>query len=290
MADFTSKRREGSQPAGVQQKSEVASEECDRWLALVAGNSRLHWACFKGRQLICSWHTAHLNADQVRNLQAQGLQAAGWQGLAPTIEVEIPVAAKPLPLWAASVVREQISLWQTYPALQVVRLEQVPLQNLYPALGVDRALSLLGAGLIYGWPMLVIDAGTALTFTAGTDHCFVGGAILPGLSLQAQALSKGTDALPQIEWAQDTLPQRWAASTAEAIQSGILYTQLAGMRDYLADWWQQFPAGKAVLTGGNASRLLSALRQTTPAIAEQIGFDPNLMFLGLAACRSSTDH
>jgi type III pantothenate kinase len=265
------------------------SRECDRWLALVAGNSRLHWAFFVGDQLACAWHTPHLNAAQVERLKAQGLQAQGWQGLAPAAVIEQLLAEQPLPLWLAGVVREQVAPWQNYPGVQVVKTAQVPLQGLYPTLGIDRALSLLGAGLTYGWPVLVIDAGTALTFTAGVSHRFLGGAILPGLTLQAKALSQGTDALPQIDWNQEDLPQRWATSTVDAIASGIFYAQMAVMQDYLTDWWQQFPAGRALLTGGDSPILLSGLRKTVPETAQQITYDPNLMFWGLAACRRLID-
>jgi len=44
-----------------------------------------------------------------------------------------------------------------------------------------RALAVLGAGKKYGFPCLVIDAGTALTFTGvDRDKKLVGGAIDPG--------------------------------------------------------------------------------------------------------------
>jgi len=66
----------------------------------------------------------------------------------------------------------QTALWQTYPDVHVITLNQVP--PVYPTLGIDRALALWGAGETWGWPMLVIDAGTALTLTgADADHCLV---------------------------------------------------------------------------------------------------------------------
>jgi type III pantothenate kinase len=70
-----------------------------------------------------------------------------------------------LPLYLASVVPSQTALWQTYPDVHIITLDQVPLQGVYPTLGIDRALALWGAGETWGWPMLVIDAGTALTLT-----------------------------------------------------------------------------------------------------------------------------
>ena len=85
----------------------------------------------------------------------------------------------------ASVVPSQTALWQIYPNVHIINLDQIPLQGVYPTLGIDRALALWGAGKTWGFPMLVIDAGTAMTFTgADANQCLVGGAILPGLGLQ----------------------------------------------------------------------------------------------------------
>lgn len=258
------------------------------WMALIIGNSRLHWALFEGPQFRGSWHTSHLSQTQAHQLQAEGLGAGAWQQLFPEgVTAPFPKSAW-LPLWVASVVEPQLALWQSYKALQVVDQAQIPLQNQYSSLGLDRALSLLGAGLQYGWPVLVIDAGTALTFTAGVDQAFWGGAILPGLSLQAGALVQGTDALPMVDWP-PALPKRWASSTLEAIQSGILYTHLAGLQDYCTDWRRKFPAGKIVLAGGDGKKLLSYLRPIAPETAEQIQLDSDVMFLGMAACRTATD-
>lgn len=48
--------------------------------------------------------------------------------------------------------------------------------------------------------ILVIDAGTALTFTAAdADQRLVGGAILPGLGLQRSSLAQKTATLPRVE-------------------------------------------------------------------------------------------
>jgi len=57
-----------------------------------------------------------------------------------------------LPLYLASVVPSQTALWQTYPDVHVITLNQVPLQSVF-TLGIDRALALcwgkLGVGLCW---------------------------------------------------------------------------------------------------------------------------------------------
>ena len=70
----------------------------------------------------------------------------------------------------------------------------------FPArVGIDRLLGAWAAYRELQTPVAVIDAGSAITVD-WVDGCgdFLGGAILPGLKLQAESLAAGTDALPNI--------------------------------------------------------------------------------------------
>ncbi|NER39652.1 MAG: pantothenate kinase [Oscillatoria sp. SIO1A7] len=270
------------------------------WLALAIGNSRLHWALFCDRILQVSWDTPHLNPIAAKELMDGGLSEhpnlspnlssnlwqSLWQSLSPNLWPKEATATllntKVLPpLWIASVVPEQLQLWLAYPRARAIALEDLPLSGLYPTLGIDRALAVLGAGTKLGWPVLVIDAGTALTFTgADRDRRLVGGAILPGLALQLASLSRRTAALPAIELP-DRLPERWAATTPAAMSSGVIYTVLAGMRDFIAAWQDRFPASPVALTGGDSCKLKAYLQSLEPALAEVAIADPNLIFWGI---------
>ncbi|MEM9005997.1 MAG: pantothenate kinase [Cyanobacteria bacterium P01_F01_bin.86] len=270
------------------------------WLGLVVGNTRLHWALFSGDALQGTWHTRHLHQAEVDNLIAHQFRAKAWTSLGtlalPQWLDTLGAALSdkgPIALCVASVVPAQLAVWQGYPGLQVLTLEQVPLTSVYPTMGIDRALNLLGAGDRYGWPVLVIDAGTALTFTAGDAGQFLGGAILPGLTLQFKALPAHTAQLPQVKVA-STLPPRWAQTTAEAMQSGIVYSAIATLQDFLADWYRQYPQATAVLTGGDGPHFLNWL-QTEKRPKYTLHWDANLMFWGLYRCyqrlqRSLKDH
>lgn len=259
----------------------------DEWLGLVIGNSRLHWALFEGENWQASWHTPHLTAVQVEYLQQQQWRPQSWRSLTTdTIPAALETANQPIPLWIGSVVKSQQALWQGYAAVYNVQREHLPLDNLYDSLGLDRALVLIGAAAIADWPVLVIDGGTALTLTAGVDGCFWGGAILPGLGLQVYALAHQTDALPAVDIHNSLLPPRWAHSTVGAIQSGILLTIVAGLESYVLDWWQQYPTGSVLFTGGDGAELLTLLKQQSPTFERRLDYQPNLMFWGLQAYRA----
>jgi type III pantothenate kinase len=148
-------------------------------------------------------------------------------------------------------------------------------------MGIDRALAIYGAGEVYGYPSLVIDGGTALTFT-GVDcsQTLVGGAILPGLRSQFKLLDEQTAALPLVELAA-ALPHRWATDTPDAIRSGIIHTLVAGIYSFIMDWLQYFPQSQIVLTGGDSKIIERYLQQQFPTLAQKIVLDEALLFRGL---------
>lgn len=254
----------------------------ESWLALMIGNSRLHWAWFVGTTLEQAWDTNPLPANTVERLVrrwASGILPK--EILPPVLMSQSSDTFNHLPVYLASVVPAQTPLWQAYPATKVITLADVPLQGLYPTLGIDRALALLGAGKMLGYPVLVIDAGTALTFTGvDADHQLMGGAILPGLGLQLQFLAKSTAALPAVSLPIQ-LPSRWAKQTSGAIESGVVYTVLAGIRDFIEDWQSQFPGSQIAITGGDSQVLLTYLQAQFPEISHQLIADPYLIFWGI---------
>jgi len=248
------------------------------WLALAIGNSRLHWGLFNQQTLTQTWNTNHLPSPHppLRVHHSPQRREPPHRG-----GFTIPPSPHPLPLFIASVVPEQTQVWQNYPKVNFITLKQIPLNNLYPTLGIDRALALLAAGEIWGFPVLVIDTGTALTFTSA--DCYrnlIGGAILPGLGLQLSTLNQKTGQLPKVELPQQ-LPSRYALNTTEAIQSGIIYTLLAGIKDFIAAWLQDYPESKIVITGGDRNVLFTYLKSQFPEIAAGIIVEQNLILWGI---------
>ncbi|AFZ42611.1 putative transcriptional acitvator, Baf family [Halothece sp. PCC 7418] len=240
------------------------------YLALVIGNSRLHWGWLKGKQLLQTWDTPHLKkpiTDFPRDLfpksVTESLPNKTW-------------------IYIISVVPEQTKLWQNYPDQTVITKDQIPLNNLYATLGSDRAVCAYGAGETYGYPVLVIDGGTALTYTAvGQQKDFLGGAILPGLRLQLRALNQQTAALSEASLP-EILPPLWANSTDSAIASGVIYTLISGIYFYVTDWLKRSPEGQIIFTGGDAILLHHYLQEKDPTFSQKIIIDQRLMFQGIA--------
>lgn len=122
--------------------------------------------------------------------------------------------------------------------------------------GADRIANAIAATQLYpNQNILVMDFGTATTFCAITDNkVYLGGAILPGVRLSVDALSKNTAKLPTVEIAK--IDNAVGRSTIESIQSGIYYGVLGACRELIVRMTDEAFDGKKPLvlsTGGFAS-------------------------------------
>jgi type III pantothenate kinase len=133
-------------------------------------------------------------------------------------------------------------------------LTAIPIGNLYESketLGLDRLAAAVGAITLFpGKELLVIDAGTAITFDLiDENNCFLGGNISPGLKTRFRALHKFTNKLPEIECA-DQWPDI-GKTTEEAIRAGVqngMIFEIDGMIDHVRKDW---PKCQVILTGGD---------------------------------------
>jgi type III pantothenate kinase len=150
----------------------------------------------------------------------------------------------------------ELERWQP----QRLLTSDVPLVNLPPALGVDRALAAWGAWQQQRQPVLVADAGTALSLTlVDAAGCFLGGRLMAGGRLQLQALHQGTADLPQLEPVEAAGPL-WATQTSEAMASGVARGLAAAIALAFHDRPQPQWPWQLWLTGGDAPVLKPLLQ------------------------------
>lgn len=117
--------------------------------------------------------------------------------------------------------------------------------------GVDRVCAAAAAYDRLQRTCIVVDFGTAVTVDlVNDDGVFVGGAILPGLRLQLQALHERTAVLPSVEPALPEVP--YGRNTMEAIQTGVcrgLAGAVRGIVEGYATALNRWP--QVVATGGD---------------------------------------
>ena len=183
--------------------------------------------------------------------------------------------------WASVAQPEDLTawpLWQArHPRPQLIPLDAsspFPIENRYrtPAtLGSDRLLGVIGARqLAPEKPVLVIDAGTAVTYDVATAAgAYLGGAIAPGLRMRLRALHEFTARLPLVE--PTPAPPLIGDSTTASLLAGAA-TGMAAEIDGLIEAYRQAlgPTLATFLTGGDAPYFEKLLKNQTFADASLI--------------------
>lgn len=138
--------------------------------------------------------------------------------------------------------------------------------------GADRIADAVAAYEKYGGPCIVVDFGTAITFEAiSAKGEYLGGVIMPGIGIAAEALIQHTAKLPRVEIRQ---PERViGTNTISNIQSGLFYgtvDSVDGMLDRLVAILG--PQTKIVAAGGHAPLVAGASRYK-PVIDSSLTLD-----------------
>jgi type III pantothenate kinase len=118
--------------------------------------------------------------------------------------------------------------------------------------GVDRICSAAAAYETIGRACVVASFGTAVTIDCVNEEgVFMGGAILPGLGLQAKALHEGTAALPLVKI--EPSGAIYGATTEQAIRNGVLLGTVGALREITERYATELHAWpQLVVTGGGA--------------------------------------
>ncbi|MDR0983915.1 MAG: type III pantothenate kinase [Ruminococcus sp.] len=141
-------------------------------------------------------------------------------------------------------------------------------------IGSDRIVVCEAAIAKYNTPFIVCDFGTATTINVvDSNHCFIGGSIIPGVMVGIKALTQNTAQLPFIELS--TNQKLIGRNTEECITSGAVFgnaAMLEGIVLRIENLLNQ--KINIIITGGNAEYIL-------PACERKIIHEPNLLTDGL---------
>ena len=155
---------------------------------------------------------------------------------------------------------------------------ELPIVNMYKSketLGYDRIAAVTGASCLFpGCFLMVIDAGTALTFDfIDEKKVYAGGTISLGLAMRFIALNKLTEKLPLVTGKENF--EFTGSTTEESIISGVQNGMIFEIEKYTEVITNMHPGCKIVLTGGDAKFLAKIMKKS-------IFVEPNLVFYGLS--------
>jgi type III pantothenate kinase len=215
------------------------------------GNSRTKVGIFLKQEIVSSFSFEHFSDRELLKLLENY----------PLVNQSIVSSVAQVPTVLHTVLKERTTL-----SLEFNHQTAVPLANCYrtPAtLGLDRLAAAVGANWLFpGQDLLVIDAGTAITFDLiEKNGSFFGGNISPGLRSRFRALHEFTHKLPLVEET-DQYPLL-GKTTEEAIQAGVINGIVLEMDGMIELMKKKNPEIATLLTGGDAGfferRLKSAI-------------------------------
>lgn len=200
---------------------------------LLIGNSRWHWAFLKDQ----TWEFIHTKPDPKKTNELSTSDFS-WAAVGP-----IPKEANLNPT-------EQINI------------HNIPLPSLPPWLGIDRALGALAAfrkskrssNISSG--LIIADAGTILSLTRiNSKGEFEGGQLLPGLSLQIEAMTSRVNTLNDpgpINKSPDLFPKQTHLAMQRGALQALIGTLIQAEKDTNMQLW---------ICGGDSGLLVNELKK-----------------------------
>lgn len=246
-------------------------------LAIDVGNSQTVCGIFDQSELLCHWR---LKTD--REKTADEL-AAGFQPLFAMQQKQFKDITGVI---IASVVPTQQLAWQDFSTRYLTCLPMlvngqsldtgIKIATDNPAeVGADRIVNAVAAFELYPNNVIVVDFGTAITFDCISARGeYLGGAIMPGMSISLDALASRTAKLPRIDISSP--PEKAiGANTVDAIKSGLLFGYGAMVDGLIARLSAEFSEPPQIVATGGMSELISHYARSIQIV------DPMLTLKGL---------
>ncbi len=225
-------------------------------LVIDVGNTNIVLGVYEGEDLLYDWRVA---TSKDRTSDEYGMlveQILNYNGI-KVEQIENIIISSVVP-----------SLMHTLPAMCVKYLNIEPIvvgpgvktgMNIKydnpREVGADRIVNAVAGFEKYGGPLIIVDIGTAITFCAISEEGeYLGGAIVPGISISAEALFLRTAKLPKVEILKPD--HVIAKNTINSIQAGIVYGYI-GLVDKIIEEMKKelgtYERTKVIATGGFSS-------------------------------------
>jgi type III pantothenate kinase len=224
------------------------------------GNTSTKLALFEGKECISQHRINELSCSELDKVLTGN-----------RVQRSIVSSVKKLPPFVSDLLFSSISSVHilSYKSLLPFKIEY----DTPETLGSDRIAAVAGAfNLFPGTEVLIIDAGTALTFDFLSGDIYKGGNISPGLTMRFKALNKFTDKLPMLDAPGIyTNPGR---NTHDAIAAGVITGITYEINEYIRTFENKLIGFKIILTGGDSELLKDKINY-------QIIYKPDIVIDGL---------
>jgi type III pantothenate kinase len=229
-------------------------------LIIDIGNSSTKLAIFNGKQKVAILRYDELTEKILKEL------ILNYKILKAIIS-----SVKEIPAFLISILKQQVNY------LHILSYESgLPYSIEYETpetLGTDRIAAVAGAySAFQGSDVLIIDAGTAITYDFLKGTKYTGGSISPGIDMRFKALNKFTVKLPLVSRSEGfSFPPR---NTTDAIRAGVITGVTYEINEYIRTFKKKHKYLKVIVTGGDGSYLKDK-------ISDEIIYLPDIVIDGL---------
>lgn len=226
-------------------------------LAVDVGNTNILLGIFEGKNILSSWrlHTdSRLTTDEF-TLFVDNLLQRENHNLSEIDALALACVVPPLlhPITSFAERRLKISPLIVGPGTKT----GMPILLDNPKeLGADLIVNAVAAKEKFGQPLIVIDFGTATTFSIVSDKGeYAGGLIAPGIRMATEGLFKETAKLPRVEIVEPT--SVLGKSSITAIQSGVFYGFVGLVKEIILNIWREIDCKCLVVATGGLSGMIT---------------------------------
>jgi type III pantothenate kinase len=210
-------------------------------LIIDIGNSSTKFAIFDGKDLVTSFRSKEFSCQTLeKKLSHRRIEKAIISSVRDTPEYIFDLLTVNIPIVHILTHKSKLPFSIKYDTPDT--------------LGPDRIAAVAGAyNCFKGENILVIDAGTAITYDFLYGNSYNGGNISPGLNMRFRALHKFTGKLPLINPpAEYSFPGH---NTADAIAAGVITGVTYEINEYIRTFEKKHTEFKVILTGGDGEYL-----------------------------------
>jgi len=229
-------------------------------LIIDIGNSSTKIAVFDGKKKLTAFHTRDFSCEKVeKNLSPYNIKKAIISSVRNTPEFVFDLLTIDIPFVHVLSHNSKLPFAVEY---------ETP-----GTLGSDRIAAAAGAYELFGASnVLIIDAGTAITYDFLAAGIYKGGNISPGLNLRFRALHRFTGRLPLVQLMESySFPGK---NTTDAIAAGVITGLIYEINEYIRTFEKDHSDIKVILTGGESGFLKEK-------ISDQLTYIPDIVLDGL---------
>ncbi|WP_123042715.1 type III pantothenate kinase [Cohnella candidum] len=244
-------------------------------LVVDVGNTNIVLGLYQNRELTHHWRLSTnrsstvdeygvliTNLFQIANVKAQDIEGVILSSVVPPL---MPTLER---LFAKYVGKEPLIVGPGIKTGLNIRYENPK------EVGADRIVNAVAGIEKYGAPLIVVDFGTATTFDyIDASGAYLGGAIVPGIGISAEALYQRAAKLPRIELSKPRMVV--GRNTVAAMQSGIIFGYAGQVDGIVRRIFKEFDGKPRVIATGGLAELIADESETIELV------DPLLTLEGL---------